>query len=142
MQYLVVFIPGTPVPYSHRVKPVVDSMGRLVKISKYVTPERREWEKKAIPIIRSMARAFQLDHPVCIDAQFFFQKPKVRRKKLGDKPRRVKPDWDNLVKSVCDVLQKADVVKDDSRIWYGRAMKMEVDDPSRVGTWIRVYTQE
>ena len=70
-----------------------------------------------------------LDEPVELFLYFYFTAPKAERKLLSDNgsPYMVKstqPDYDNLSKPVCDVLEKCGIIKNDSRICTAHVRKL------------------
>lgn len=70
------------------------------------------------------------DRPLHLETNFFMRIPrKYLRRKLDFRPHQVRPDLDNLLKWVCDILQKAEIVKDDKLIWSMHATKQYDTEP-------------
>jgi Holliday junction resolvase RusA-like endonuclease len=76
-----------------------------------------------------------LDCPIVISIIAFFPMPKSANKsekESGSRRKTTKPDLDNIIKSVCDGLNKMAWV-DDSRVWYIKsARKFETIDMPRL----------
>lgn len=81
--------------------------------------QRDVWKKRPVVVAyrawadHARACAGELpEGPISVDCLAFFAFPKSysarKREELKGKPHRVKPDWDNVAKAVCDALFKED----------------------------------
>lgn len=84
----------------------------------------------------------KLSGPVRVEFTFEYpwRSSEPMKNRHEPKPKDTKPDWDNLSKQVCDILEKVGTVKNDSQIseavvkkvWsgrYGLTVKMEEIEP-------------
>lgn len=124
-------IPGEPVA---KARPKFARAGKFVRT---YTPEKSLNYEQTVAYYAAQALA-GLDTqaykgPVKLKIDFFFSRPKSRQRvKLRGKvtPRTVKPDADNLVKSILDGLNKV-AFKDDAQVYDIRVGKYEVDTQAR-----------
>lgn len=131
-----VLIPGEPIP-QHRTQSTVvtDRAGNVVRnrktkrplIRNYTPDSRRKdgsgslvgWKDAVIIKVREQAPAEPWDGPVELDVTFWFDRTQELEKKKhadGELLHAVKPDLDNLVKAIKDVMTEARVWVDDGRV--------------------------
>lgn len=121
---LILTISGTPMSCP---RPRATKHGRI-----YMPPEY-QLHKKSICMEMRRAKILQQwncddETPLKLEIHFFFKRPKVKKGK-GEQPepKTTKPDVDNLVKTIMDSLQDAEIIKDDKTIveihakkWHAR----------------------
>ena len=96
------FVPIAPVPKSYR------NFGR-----KTVLGDRcRQYQKEVCDFLEKHKDS-TMDHAMWAEFTFYLKRPQSSSKMTY--PER-KPDHDNLVKSIQDCLEKAGIIKNDSRI--------------------------
>ena len=121
---LVCIIPGEPIGKGRPRVTTIGGKGRAY------TPKRtRNWEMGAAELLASAYDGEPLDEPLRLDVFAFFPRPKRldcshKRKPCScpdgwDMSQRhtARPDADNLAKAVCDALERAGVVRNDSVFW-------------------------
>lgn len=138
------FIPGKPMG---KERPRATKRGSFVKI--YTPPKTQAWEAAAVNALRGQFLS-TLTGPLTIDILALFPRPKRlvcehKRKPCSCSPEVLshlrlehdcKPDWDNVAKIVCDSLQLANIIEDDSVISVGRVTKCWVGKGEEPGTHI------
>ena len=113
-----VIIPGQPVA---KGRPRFSRYGHA-----YTPGKTARWADRASVIMRDVCGTTMMDGPLKLEVIAVFQRPKNRYRKCDPDGRfwhTVKPDKDNVEKSVSDALQKAGVVRDDSCICTGPTSK-------------------
>ena len=104
-------------------RPRVTSKGFVYYPAKYTQFKRRLEQEIAKLGINPLPEGI----PLSLKVRFAMPKPK-RGKYIGDHYK--KPDLDNLVKSLCDGLEGAGVLKNDSQIAHIEAYKSYCNAPS------------
>ena len=92
--------------------------------------ELKEWRKQIAAEVRKECRGEQFEGPLMLDVYFIHPRPqRLKRKKDPDWRIRkdTKPDLDNLLKPIMDVLTEEGVWKDDSQVFHVRTSKHYVD---------------
>jgi len=124
-------VPGQPIAKS---RPKFARVGKFVKT--YTPKQSLNFEQKvgyyAAQALVGMDTQL-LDMPVKIIVDFFFSRPKSRQRKKNaglTLPRTVKPDIDNLAKSILDGLNKV-AFRDDALVYCMDIAKFEVDELPR-----------
>lgn len=118
------FRPGNPRPF----------------VVHYTDPRVRSWQKTIIAACRQQYRGETITGPVRLYAMFRVQRPKshfiIKRdgtasiaKQFRSRYAPGKPDIDNLVKTLCDAIVRAGVIKDDSQIVTLWATKKYTPEP-------------
>lgn len=119
---------------SIKIKPVPKARPRACRIGRFIrmyTPKATEVFEKAVAaaVGKPPASWIGYDGPVSITVSFRFQAPKSRKLAQGCswRPHIVRPDLDNLLKSVLDALQRKEcgLLTDDSRVCMVQAVKVE-----------------
>ena len=120
--------------------PVAKARPRFVRTPKFVrtyTPKKSLNFEQMVSSYAHQAMSIKelqmLDRPIALTIDFFFSRPKSRRRKKTaglTMPRIVKPDIDNLIKSILDGLNKMAFL-DDAQVWNVHVRKFEVDDMPR-----------
>lgn len=115
----------------------INGKGGKPKIVK--TPELREaeatWEAHLAPL-RNLVPDGPLSGGLAVSVRFAFQ---ANEEHPVGTMHVTKPDADNLEKTLWDVLQRLDVIEDDSRIFFKEIAKLYADVP---GVWIRLEEME
>jgi Holliday junction resolvase RusA-like endonuclease len=97
------------------------------------TPEKTaKWEAFAAETMRMRWMCPMLESPVSVAIVAVFPRPQrlvCKHKRAcgctGERvPHVARPDADNVAKAVCDALEKAGVLKNDSQVWSVTAVKM------------------
>lgn len=103
-------IPGNPVAKGRPKSFVNKKTGR---IGVYTPAETRNFESYVKMLASDHAPEKLLDCPLCLEFVFYLQRPpSIPKKRIFPD---VKPDWDNLCKSVCDGMEGV-IYTNDSRI--------------------------
>lgn len=108
---LFVRIPGPPVG---KGRPRVTRAGRT-----YTPKLTREWEEKAVTIMRAHWRREPLEGLVWVLVEAVKARPQAMQGKRwpeGELWRDKKPDADNVLKACADAAEKAGICKNDSQI--------------------------
>jgi len=117
-----VTIPGEPIG---KGRPRASVIGGHVRMRTPVKTAR--WEAFAAETIRLQWRPVEPERgPVCVSIVAVFSRPKSKTWKTKPMPRYPhvgRPDADNIIKAVCDALEKAGAVHNDSQVWSLRAEK-------------------
>ena len=82
-----------------------------------------------------------LREPVRLSLLILFPRPKRmcwKRRPMPREPHTAKPDTDNVVKAVCDSLEKAGIVCNDSKIWSVLAEKQYASGNEEPGVFVCV----
>ena len=84
-----------------------------------------KWQSRKIYGLQRYCKTGPYDETPCDGSSFFFKRPQLKGKEPVHKTS--KPDVDNLVKTIMDTLQDAEIIKDDkciveihARKWYAR----------------------
>ena len=110
-----------------------------------VTPERtRHWEAVAVEVLACHWDGPPLDVPVRLEIAAVFARPKRlmrQRDPSGRMPNPCRPDADNVAKALMDAVQRAGVVRDDSRVCQVAISKAYAakDEGPRVEVRISTY---
>jgi len=115
-------IPGPPVAKG-RPRASVRG-GKYVKM--YTPHKTAVWEAQASVLLRDAWDLPMLEKPCRLAVEAVFPRPQRliwKRKPMPREPHTSKPDTDNLVKAVCDAVEKASIVRNDSLIYKVLATK-------------------
>jgi len=109
------------------------------------TPEKTvRWESHAAMVIQQSG-AQPTTEPVRLEVEARFERPgRLKTRKLiaaRDVPHIAKPDADNIVKAVCDALEKSGAVHNDSQVYQINVAKTYADADQAPGVTIRAYVQ-
>lgn len=119
MSTLTLTIPG---------QPVGKGRPRVLRNGHVYTPDRTaSWEATAMTMMQRAWPRAPLDEPCQVHVLAVAQRPKrLMTKRCAPERiwRTTKPDGDNVLKAVCDALQKAGVVRDDSVLADKRVMSL------------------
>lgn len=134
-----VFIEGQP-----KAQPRVKAARRGNFIRMYTPGIADEWKRRIIDGVHAALYAVKpLTGPVRIDATFHMPRPKyMDAKKYPDGPvwHDVKPDRDNLEKSLLDALTAAEFLSDDCIVCGGTVEKFYAARGGRTGVHLSVFT--
>ena len=114
-----VVIPGQPIG---KARPRMTRTGHV-----YTPKTTAAWEMGAAHLMKSEWRRPPYDKECALFVVAVFQRPKRLTRKKDPKTRLwapIKPDFDNVVKIVCDAIQRAGVVLDDKLVVDGRCLTM------------------
>lgn len=130
-------VPGNPVP---KPRPKFFSKGKFVRV--YTPAQGKKYEALVAACCRkamSGDEAEILTGPLTMTIKFYFARPKS--KKAGT-PHIVKPDIDNLAKSVLDGINKI-AYGDDAQVTDLQLVKEYASDPAdaRAFVWIGPKTE-
>jgi len=114
-----VFVPILPVPKSHR------RYGNKIVL----TDTCRDYQNQVVEFLEKHKEE-TLDGYIWADYTFYMKRPVSAKNMLY--PAR-KPDHDNLVKSLQDCLEKAAIIKNDSRIVVCQTRKVFVSGKDSSG---------
>ena len=83
----------------------------------YMPPRYRTWKNDCITqLIADAPTIYPNGDPCILEASFVYPRPK--KFKAGPKMiKTTRPDLDNLLKSICDALQEAHMIRDDAQIY-------------------------
>lgn len=109
------FVPGDPVG---------KQAPQRSRFGVFTPAKTRRWEAGLVKAFSNDKKGETIDFPVFLYTSIFICRPSSKRGCFCS----VKPDYDNVLKSVGDSLQKALVLKNDSRITGALAFK-EYGDP-------------
>lgn len=85
--------------------------------SAYMPKKYKDWQAMAIIKIQTAAPSiYPCTDPCILECSFVYKRPK-RLKKGPITIKQTRPDLDNLIKSICDLLQAAGVIRDDGLIY-------------------------
>ncbi len=124
------FVPGNPVGW--------ERAGRGRHGKSYTPARTRKWQNDIGRVACLSTTLHDLDMPLSVRMNFYLPRPK--RAKFA-RPA-TKPDLDNLSKSVLDALEKANIIKNDSRVVELHVSSWYRDKNSaaacRAGVWVAV----
>jgi Holliday junction resolvase RusA-like endonuclease len=121
-------------------RPRARNAGGFIQI--YTAPQDKQWLEDATKLVSidSLAPEFggAFEGPVELEIVAVFERPKHmlcqhKRQPCSCPPEKLqaqrivhtqKPDWDNVAKIVCDVLQRSAVLTDDSQVVRGSTTKL------------------
>lgn len=96
----------------------------------YTRTEYRTYEDRLADLLtvawREAGHTAALDEPCSVSVVAWFPRPQSRTRKTLPNPRyphTVRPDGDNVGKSIQDAMQKAGMLHDDSRVFAFRVVK-------------------
>lgn len=118
--------------------PVAKGRPRFGNGRTYTPRATRTFEASAKALMRSQFIMQPLVGPVSVEIEFVFQRPQRPKHKTA---HIVKPDLDNLIKSVCDAAVGV-LFEDDSQVCEVKARKMYAESPMspRIIMVIKPYT--
>lgn len=136
---MIIYLPLVPPKTTHQDKRIVYIAGRsrLADSSK-LTDVVADY----LSLLRPYAPAIPITGPVAFRVEFVFpwrKSESKRNRALGKIPMVSKPDWDNMAKTLVDVMTKLGFWRDDAQIFSGRASKFWGDS---VGITIEFEEQE
>ena len=109
----------------------------------YTPPKDREYQEKHLGALGEAP--FQLDGPIRIQACFVSKRPQ-RLSKKSDPDSRLwkpnKPDLDNMIKMVLDILTKWGIWGDDAQVVSIHAEDFYCGKNEEPHTTFQIYTQE
>lgn len=106
------------------LQPVACPRPRVSKFGTYYPKTYKDFVKRASAFIEasySDQKGLLDDEPLEVACTFVFNRPDYMHTKkypAGRVAHTKRPDVDNLVKAINDVLQATGIIKDDSRIYY------------------------
>lgn len=129
-----ILIPGKIPSTTFQNKGVNRKTGKLYSKPEAIEARQhfRGWIAKTIRDLESCGIDYKLDPPYSVKIEYRYKAPeKLKKKMLADElrcwPKDTKPDVDNLGKMILDELVKAEILKDDSKIYYYQASKWYTD---------------
>jgi Holliday junction resolvase RusA-like endonuclease len=109
-------VPGVPVP-----KVAIKTMVRNGIVLHFKDTRMQKWEdtvtRYAILERAKLGNPPPIEGPVILTCAFYFEAPKSSKQKELIRPKITRPDFDNLMKAICDALTKADIWTDDSVVF-------------------------
>ena len=106
------------------------------------TPAKTKWaEQSVLDAFKAAYPSFKspLEGPIVLTAKFYMPVPaslsKKKKESMYGKPHVIRPDTDNLLKTVCDALNGV-VWKDDSQIFSVSSGKMYIREEPSTHIWI------
>lgn len=130
----------TPIEFKVHLVPVAKGRprfgSRFGRVRIFTPEETRLFERAFTALARKHAPKEPLDIPLDIDLEFHFLRPASSKRKF----HTVKPDGDNLLKSISDALNKLFYV-DDAQIVRSRVTKF-YSDQFFIRVLIREFTEE
>lgn len=123
-----IHLPIVPPKTTHQAKKIV-RIGGFSRLAD--KPELTEVISDYMSILRPYAPDKPITGAVVLKLEFVFPWRKSEPKKnrvLGRRPMTSKPDWDNLAKTLVDVMTKLGFWVDDSQIFSGHPVKWWGDD--------------
>lgn len=131
---LTVEVPGVPVA---KGRPRVTRTGHA-----YTPTKTRDYERLVAGLVRhAMGNSAPLDGPLRLDLVAVFPRPRrlmARRHPDGRIAHTVKPDADNLIKSIVDGAEKGGAILNDSRICRLVVEKWHAARGEEPGVWMRL----
>ena len=121
-------VPGVPVPWQRT--------GWGKHGGAYTKSETRRWSQVIQRYAMIELGPRRIDFPIGIEIVFCLPKPKRPKWHLP----ATKPDIDNLAKTVCDALEQANVITNDSRIVTAILRKRYVND-EEPGVHLRAWRE-
>jgi Holliday junction resolvase RusA-like endonuclease len=117
-------------------KPAAQPRTRKGKYGNIYNPNTADTWKETIQVkFLAAGRKDTIPGPVTLSTDFFFYAPEKRHKAA---PHTIKPDIDNLVKSVMDALKGIGVYKDDCQVYAKFARKYWTNKKEDEGMFIQV----
>jgi len=117
-------------------KPMAQPRTRKGKYGNIYNPDTADaWKETIQAVFLSKGREKTIMGPVELETDFFFYVPEKRHKAS---PHIIKPDIDNLVKSVMDALKGIGVYKDDCQVYAKYARKYWTNKKEEEGMLIKV----
>ncbi len=130
-----IFLPIVPPKTTHQAK-------RIVRIGKFTRladkPELKEAINSYMSLLLPYAPDTPISGPVSLTLRFTFPWRKSETKKrrmFGILPMTVKPDFDNMAKTITDVMTKLNFWRDDAQVARAYITKQWGDD---VGIRIKI----
>lgn len=123
------FLPIVPPRTTHQAKKIV-RVGGFTKLAD--KPELKAVVSDYMTLLRPHAPAKPMEGAIKLHLEFTFPWRKSEPKKnraLGAKAHTSKPDWDNMAKTIVDVMVKLGFMCDDSQIYSGTVEKRWGDFP-------------
>lgn len=99
-------------------------------------PKLKAWMRTIELVAGRVHRGEPIDAPVVVEATFYMPRPKRPRWALP----ATKPDTDKLQRSIGDGLERAGVLKNDSRIVAWASRKCYADARHPLGARIKVWS--
>lgn len=112
------------------------------KVRTYTPEKTVRWESHAADVIQRSG-AQPTTEPVRLEVEARFERPGrlKTRKEITRRsvPHIAKPDADNIVKAVCDALEKSGAVHNDSQVYQIAVAKTYCDHDQAPGVVIRMF---
>lgn len=118
----VIWIPGEPSRVTHQSGTRIGKNGRIYKKKALI-----EWEEVLSQATKPYAPAQPIEGPISLEIDFAFHSNRSADIKSFYKTTR--PDTDNLVKTLKDVMTRMGFWKDDAQIVVERCSKFWSKDP-------------
>lgn len=118
-----IWLPGQPARVTHQ------SGTRIGIHGTYKTPALKKWENELSEKLAVYAPDQPTDKPILLQVTFGY---KAKTKKDLYKWKLTKPDTDNAIKSVKDVMTKLGFWNDDAQVVFETCKKVWVDQPGIV----------
>ena len=121
--------------------PVALGRPRMSRFGAYTPKKSRDYQKSMLDALDAVDAP--LDGPVKLSITFCHKRPqRLNRKKdtVARIPKTTKPDIDNLIKMVMDVLTKAEVWLDDNQVVSVTAEDWYCSKAEEPHTQWRIYT--
>lgn len=125
METLVIKIPGQPSRVTHQ------SGTRISGHRTFKTKELLEWEKRLAKGLASSRPDQPIESPVKLEVIFGYRAS--RKNKTGNW-KVTRPDTDNSIKTIKDMMTRLGYWKDDSQVAYEICIKVWTDDPAVIIT--------
>lgn len=123
-----IHLPVVPSKTTHQAKRIV-RRGRYSSLAD--KPELVNVVNDYLTLLGPYAPEKPITGPVVMTIEFVFPWRKSESKKnraMGKFPMTSKPDWDNLAKTLADVMTKLGFWIDDAQVFDGRSLKFWGDD--------------
>lgn len=121
-------LPIVPPKTTHQAKKIV-RVGGFTKLAD--KPELREVVSDYMTLLRPYVPAKPFEGAIILNLEFTFpwrkSEPK-RNRVFRTMPHTSKPDWDNMAKTLVDVMVKLGFMRDDAQIFDSRVRKLWGDE--------------
>ena len=111
----------------------------------YTPRPTREWQAYAVAKILDSKPAEAIERPCQLSVIAVFHRPKIINGRKPHHPGRVrhgaKPDADNVLKQAGDCLERAGVLRNDSRIFDATVSKFYAAEGETPHTEIKLYVE-
>ena len=121
MRKITIWIPGQPARVTHQSGTRYTTARRT-----YKTQALKDWEAELYRALKPYVPAEPFAGPISLDVTFHFR---AKRKKDYGTWKITRPDTDNMVKTLKDVMTRMGFWGDDSQIAFEICKKLYVDEP-------------